>query len=59
MVHGAPLSKEQSVFAVLPDGVQAQVTGTLRRAIVSDLLQPGEALSETVLAGGSASAARP
>ena len=30
--------------------VHAQVTSALRRAIVSGLLQPGEALSETVLA---------
>jgi DNA-binding GntR family transcriptional regulator len=38
------------VYAVLTDGVHAQVTSALRRAIVSGLLQPGEALSETVLA---------
>ncbi len=38
------------VYAVLTDGVHAQVTSALRRAIVSGLLQPGEALSETALA---------
>jgi DNA-binding GntR family transcriptional regulator len=38
------------VYAVLTDGVHAQVASALRRAIVSGLLQPGEALSETVLA---------
>jgi DNA-binding GntR family transcriptional regulator len=43
-------SDEPPIFAVLTDGVHAQVTSALRRAIVSGLLQPGEALSETVLA---------
>jgi DNA-binding GntR family transcriptional regulator len=38
------------VFVVLTDGVQAQVTSALRRAIVSGLLPPGEALSEALLA---------
>jgi len=41
---------EPSVFTVVTDGVQAQVTSSLRRAIVSGQLQPGEALSEAVLA---------
>jgi DNA-binding GntR family transcriptional regulator len=43
-------AEDSPIFAVLTDGVQAQVIGALRRAIVSGLLQPGEALSETVLA---------
>jgi len=37
-------------FTVVTDGVQAQVTSALRRAIVSGHLQPGQALSEAVLA---------
>jgi len=43
-------SAESSVFTVVTDGVQAQVISALRRAIVSGQLQPGEALSEAVLA---------
>jgi DNA-binding GntR family transcriptional regulator len=43
-------SSVDPVYAVLTDGVHAQVTSALRRAIVSGLLQPGTALSETVLA---------
>jgi DNA-binding GntR family transcriptional regulator len=35
---------------IVTDGVQAQVTSALRRLIVSGQLQPGEALSEAVLA---------
>jgi DNA-binding GntR family transcriptional regulator len=50
MVHGGPGVDEAQVFAVLTDGVQAQVTHALRRAIVSGLLPPGEALSEALLA---------
>jgi DNA-binding GntR family transcriptional regulator len=50
MVHGAPRAAEPPIFAVLTDGVQTQVTSALRRAIVSGLLQPGEALSEALLA---------
>lgn len=50
MVHGSFPSDDQAAFAVLTDGVQTQVTGALRRAIVSGLLQPGEALSEALLA---------
>jgi len=50
MVHGTAPPDEASGFAVLTDGVQAQVTSALRRAIVSGLLQPGETLSEAVLA---------
>jgi DNA-binding GntR family transcriptional regulator len=38
------------VFSVVTDGVQVQVTSALRHAIVSGQLQPGEALSEAVLA---------
>ena len=49
MSEGTPVSTDP-VYAVLTDGVHAQVTSALRRAIVSGLLQPGEALSETVLA---------
>lgn len=49
MVHGGGQTADP-VFAVLTDGVHAQVTSALRRAIVSGLLQPGEALSEAVLA---------
>jgi DNA-binding GntR family transcriptional regulator len=41
---------QSSEFAVVTDGVQAQVTSALRRAIVSGQLQPGEALSEAALA---------
>jgi len=41
---------EPSGFTVVTDGVQVQVTSALRRAIVSGQLQPGEALSEAVLA---------
>lgn len=41
---------ESPTFTVVTDGVQAQVTTALRRAIVSGQLQPGEALSEAVLA---------
>ncbi|HEV8673625.1 MAG TPA: GntR family transcriptional regulator [Methylomirabilota bacterium] len=50
MVHGTRSWEDPQAFAVLTDGVQSQVAGALRRAIVSGLLQPGEALSETVLA---------
>jgi DNA-binding GntR family transcriptional regulator len=51
MVHGAaPAAAEPPIFAVLTDGVQTQVTSALRRAIVSGLLPPGEALSEALLA---------
>ena len=49
MTERAPIAGDP-VYAVLTDGVHAQVTSALRRAIVSGLLQPGEALSETVLA---------
>src|SRR5262245_34189053 len=49
MSERAPVAGDP-VYAVLTDGVHAQVTSALRRAIVSGLLQPGEALSETVLA---------
>ena len=49
MTEDAPISADP-VYAVLTDGVHAQVSSALRRAIVSGLLQPGEALSETVLA---------
>ena len=50
MVHGSSPFGDQAAFAVLTDGLQAQVTGALRRAIVSGLLQPGEAVSEALLA---------
>src|SRR5262245_3661877 len=49
MTEDTPISADP-VYAVLTDGVHAQVSSALRRAIVSGLLQPGEALSETVLA---------
>jgi DNA-binding GntR family transcriptional regulator len=49
MSEGTPVVGDR-IYAVLTDGVHAQVTSALRRAIVSGLLQPGEALSETVLA---------
>src|SRR5262249_52528362 len=49
MSDGPPVAGDP-MYAVLTDGVHAQVTSALRRAIVSGLLQPGEALSETVLA---------
>jgi len=45
-----PESAESAVFSVVTDGVQVQVTSALRHAIVSGQLQPGEALSEAVLA---------
>src|SRR5215470_5319534 len=45
-----PNSEESPAVTVVTDGVQVQVTGALRRAIVSGQLQPGEALSEAVLA---------
>jgi DNA-binding GntR family transcriptional regulator len=48
-MNGTPIPGDP-IYAVLTDGVHAQVTGALRRAIVSGLLQPGEALSEAVLA---------
>ena len=61
MVHGsgsgfvqapkvAASQADASIFTVVTDGVQAQVARALRRAIVSGQLQPGEALSEAVLA---------
>jgi len=50
MSEETPPVAADPVYAVLTDGVHAQVTSALRRAIVSGLLQPGEALSETALA---------
>src|SRR5262245_1294796 len=47
--EGTPIVGDP-IYAVLTDGVHAQVTSALRRAIVSGLLQPGEALSEAWLA---------
>jgi DNA-binding GntR family transcriptional regulator len=45
-----PHSAESPALTVVTDGVQVQVTSALRHAIVSGQLQPGEALSEAVLA---------